>query len=84
MAAQWAPYQREGEPVQSCILVQTRFRGRQDGVPVSRTLKGEPGWLWGGSFLPRAGKSLSTSPEGWEWGQCQWDWLSMAFLCQPM
>lgn len=43
MAAQWAPYQGEGEPVQSCILVQTRFRGKRDGVPVSSTLKGETG-----------------------------------------
>lgn len=47
MAAQWAPYQREGEPVQSCILVQSRFRGKQDGVPASSTLKGEPGVPWG-------------------------------------
>ncbi|XP_062353997.1 ciliogenesis-associated TTC17-interacting protein [Cinclus cinclus] len=44
MAAQWAPYQREGEPVQSCILVQTRFRGKQDGVPASRTLKAYVTW----------------------------------------
>lgn len=43
MAAQWAPYQREDEPVQNCILVQTKFRGKQDGVPASSTLKGEPG-----------------------------------------
>ncbi|XP_063256838.1 ciliogenesis-associated TTC17-interacting protein isoform X4 [Prinia subflava] len=44
MAAQWAPYQREGEPVQSCILVQTRFRGKQDGVPVNSTLKAYVTW----------------------------------------
>ncbi|XP_039411523.1 ciliogenesis-associated TTC17-interacting protein isoform X2 [Corvus cornix cornix] len=44
MAAQWAPYQGEGEPVQSCILVQTRFRGKQDGVPVSSTLKAYVTW----------------------------------------
>ncbi|XP_039925957.1 ciliogenesis-associated TTC17-interacting protein [Hirundo rustica] len=44
MAAQWAPYQREGEPVQSCILVQTRFRGKQDGVPASSTLKAYVTW----------------------------------------
>ncbi|XP_050833084.1 ciliogenesis-associated TTC17-interacting protein isoform X1 [Serinus canaria] len=44
MAAQWAPYQREGEPLQSCILVQTRFRGKQDGVPVSSTLKAYVTW----------------------------------------
>ncbi|KAJ7405672.1 Natural resistance-associated macrophage protein 1 [Pitangus sulphuratus] len=40
MAAQWAPYKREGEPVRNCILVQARFRGSQDGVPGSSTLKG--------------------------------------------
>ncbi|XP_051642922.1 ciliogenesis-associated TTC17-interacting protein isoform X1 [Manacus candei] len=39
MAAQWAPYRREGEPVWNCILVQARFRGWQDGVPRSSTLK---------------------------------------------
>ncbi|XP_027493266.1 ciliogenesis-associated TTC17-interacting protein isoform X1 [Corapipo altera] len=39
MAAQWAPYKREGEPVRNCILVQARFRGWQDGVPRSSTLK---------------------------------------------
>ncbi|XP_071418106.1 ciliogenesis-associated TTC17-interacting protein [Pithys albifrons albifrons] len=39
MAAQWAPYKREGEPVQNCILVQARFRGWQDGVLGSSTLK---------------------------------------------
>ncbi|XP_053803778.1 ciliogenesis-associated TTC17-interacting protein isoform X2 [Vidua chalybeata] len=44
MAAQWAPYQREGEPVQTCILVQTRFRGKQDGVPASSTLKAYVTW----------------------------------------
>ncbi|KAM4897299.1 ciliogenesis-associated TTC17-interacting protein [Sylvia borin] len=44
MAAQWAPYQREGEPVQNCILVQTRFRGKQDGVPASSTLKAYVTW----------------------------------------
>ncbi|CAN8218621.1 unnamed protein product [Coccothraustes coccothraustes] len=44
MAAQWAPYQREGEPVQSCILVQTRFQGKQDGVPASSTLKAYVTW----------------------------------------
>ncbi|XP_064290932.1 ciliogenesis-associated TTC17-interacting protein [Passer domesticus] len=44
MAAQWAPYHREGEPVQSCILVQTRFRGKQDGVPASSTLKAYVTW----------------------------------------
>ncbi|XP_030134159.4 ciliogenesis-associated TTC17-interacting protein isoform X1 [Taeniopygia guttata] len=44
MAAQWAPYQREGEPVQSCILVQTKFRGKQDGVPASSTLKAYVTW----------------------------------------
>ncbi|XP_016155191.1 PREDICTED: ciliogenesis-associated TTC17-interacting protein isoform X2 [Ficedula albicollis] len=44
MAAQWAPYQREDEPVQSCILVQTRFRGKKDGVPASSTLKAYVTW----------------------------------------
>ncbi|XP_037998347.1 ciliogenesis-associated TTC17-interacting protein isoform X5 [Motacilla alba alba] len=44
MAAQWAPYQREGEPVQSCILVQTRFRGKRDGVPASSSLKAYVTW----------------------------------------
>ncbi|XP_041329274.1 ciliogenesis-associated TTC17-interacting protein [Pyrgilauda ruficollis] len=44
MAAQWAPYHREGEPVQSCILVQTRFQGKQDGVPASSTLKAYVTW----------------------------------------
>ncbi|XP_058696371.1 ciliogenesis-associated TTC17-interacting protein isoform X2 [Poecile atricapillus] len=44
MAAQWAPYQREGEPMQSCVLVQTRFRGKQDGVPASSTLKAYVTW----------------------------------------
>ncbi|XP_039554250.1 ciliogenesis-associated TTC17-interacting protein [Passer montanus] len=44
MAAQWAPYHREGEPGQSCILVQTRFRGKQDGVPASSTLKAYVTW----------------------------------------
>ncbi|XP_050195229.1 ciliogenesis-associated TTC17-interacting protein isoform X2 [Myiozetetes cayanensis] len=39
MAAQWAPYKREGEPVRNCILVQARFRGSRDGVPASSTLK---------------------------------------------
>ncbi|XP_027735278.1 ciliogenesis-associated TTC17-interacting protein isoform X1 [Empidonax traillii] len=39
LAAQWAPYKREGEPVRNCILVQARFRGLQDGVPGSSTLK---------------------------------------------
>lgn len=84
MAAQWAPFQREDEPVQSCILVQTRFRGKKDGVPASSTLKGEPGVALGGFFFPMAGTSLSTGPQGWERGQCQRDSLSMALLCQPM
>ncbi|XP_005520037.1 PREDICTED: ciliogenesis-associated TTC17-interacting protein [Pseudopodoces humilis] len=44
MAAQWAPYQREGEPMQSCVLVQTRFRGKRDGVPASSTLKAYVTW----------------------------------------
>ncbi|XP_018862984.1 ciliogenesis-associated TTC17-interacting protein isoform X2 [Parus major] len=44
MAAQWAPYQREGEPMQSCVLVQTRFRGKQDDVPASSTLKAYVTW----------------------------------------
>lgn len=44
MAAQWAPYQREDEPVQSCVLVQTRFRGKRDGVPASSTLKAYVTW----------------------------------------
>ncbi|XP_067993871.1 ciliogenesis-associated TTC17-interacting protein [Melanerpes formicivorus] len=36
-AAEWAPYKQAGELVRSCLLVQAR--GRQDGVPGSRTLK---------------------------------------------
>ncbi|XP_066409426.1 ciliogenesis-associated TTC17-interacting protein isoform X2 [Molothrus aeneus] len=44
MAAQWAPYQQEGAPMQSCILVQTRFRGKQNGVPASSTLKAYVTW----------------------------------------
>lgn len=54
-AARWAPYKRAGEPVQSCFLVQAGSRGRQDGVPCSSSLKGEPGVVWGVSSLPRAG-----------------------------
>lgn len=73
MAAQWAPYQREDEPVQSCILVQTRFRGEKDGVPVSSTLKGEPGVALGGFLLPHGwnipvhrppGLGMGTVPTG--------------------
>ncbi|XP_030808426.1 ciliogenesis-associated TTC17-interacting protein isoform X3 [Camarhynchus parvulus] len=44
MAAQWAPYQQEGAPVQSCVLVQTRFRGKQNGVPASSSLKAYVTW----------------------------------------
>nr|XP_021146190.1 ciliogenesis-associated TTC17-interacting protein isoform X3 [Columba livia] len=38
-AVRWAPYERAGEPAQSCFLVQAGSRGRQDGVPCSSTLK---------------------------------------------
>ncbi|XP_075009073.1 ciliogenesis-associated TTC17-interacting protein isoform X2 [Calonectris borealis] len=38
-AARWAPYERAGEPVRSCLLVQAGSRSRQDGVPCSSTLK---------------------------------------------
>lgn len=55
MAAQWAPYQQEGAPMQSCILVQTKFRGKHNGVPASSSLKGEPGMAFAG-FRP---------PQGW-------------------
>ncbi|XP_057884489.1 ciliogenesis-associated TTC17-interacting protein [Melospiza georgiana] len=44
MAAQWAPYQQEGAPMQSCILVQTRFRGKHNGVLVSSSLKAYLTW----------------------------------------
>ncbi|XP_064574836.1 ciliogenesis-associated TTC17-interacting protein isoform X3 [Zonotrichia leucophrys gambelii] len=44
MAAQWAPYQQEGAPMQSCILVQTRFRSKHNGVPVSSSLKAYLTW----------------------------------------
>lgn len=47
VAARWAPYERAGEPVRSCLLVQAGTRSRQDGVPGSSTLKGEPGAAWG-------------------------------------
>ncbi|XP_049659123.1 ciliogenesis-associated TTC17-interacting protein [Accipiter gentilis] len=39
VAARWAPYERAGEPVRSCLLVQAGTRSRQDGVPGSSTLK---------------------------------------------
>ncbi|XP_075613060.1 ciliogenesis-associated TTC17-interacting protein isoform X2 [Balearica regulorum gibbericeps] len=39
VAARWAPYERAGEPVRSCLLVQAGSRGRQDGVPFSSALK---------------------------------------------
>ncbi|KAM6269106.1 ciliogenesis-associated TTC17-interacting protein [Porphyrio hochstetteri] len=38
-AARRAPYEREGEPVRSCLLVRAGSRCRQDGVPCSSTLK---------------------------------------------
>ncbi|XP_059676509.1 ciliogenesis-associated TTC17-interacting protein [Gavia stellata] len=38
-AARWAAYERAGEPVRSCLLVQAGSRGRQDGVAGSSTLK---------------------------------------------
>ncbi|KAM7017313.1 ciliogenesis-associated TTC17-interacting protein [Passerculus sandwichensis] len=44
MAAQWAPYQQEGAPMQSCILVQTRFRGKHNGVLLSSSLKAYLTW----------------------------------------
>ncbi|KAL9848537.1 ciliogenesis-associated TTC17-interacting protein isoform 1-T1 [Geothlypis trichas] len=44
MAAQWAPYQQEGAPMQSCILVQTKFRGKHNGVPASSSLKAYVTW----------------------------------------
>ncbi|XP_069717201.1 ciliogenesis-associated TTC17-interacting protein [Phaenicophaeus curvirostris] len=39
VAAQWAPYERAGELLRSCILVQAGSRGKQDGVPCCSTLK---------------------------------------------
>ncbi|KAM6200720.1 ciliogenesis-associated TTC17-interacting protein [Sarcoramphus papa] len=39
VAAWWAPYEREGEPVRSCLLVQAGSRGRHDSVAGSSTLK---------------------------------------------
>ncbi|KAM6080388.1 ciliogenesis-associated TTC17-interacting protein [Theristicus caerulescens] len=39
VAARWAPYERAGEPVRSCLLVQAGSCSRQDGVPCSSTLK---------------------------------------------
>ncbi|XP_064309376.1 ciliogenesis-associated TTC17-interacting protein isoform X2 [Phalacrocorax carbo] len=38
-AARRAPYERAGEPVRTCLLVQAGSRSRQDGVPCSSTLK---------------------------------------------
>ncbi|XP_075287171.1 ciliogenesis-associated TTC17-interacting protein [Opisthocomus hoazin] len=38
-SARWAPYERAGEGVRSCVLVQAGSRIRQDGVPSSSTLK---------------------------------------------
>ncbi|KAM9235824.1 ciliogenesis-associated TTC17-interacting protein [Leptosomus discolor] len=39
VTARWAPYERAGEPVRSCLLVQAGSRVRQGGAPSSRTLK---------------------------------------------
>ncbi|XP_035751705.1 LOW QUALITY PROTEIN: ciliogenesis-associated TTC17-interacting protein [Egretta garzetta] len=39
VAARWAPYERAGQPVQSCLMVQAGSHARQDGVPCSSTLK---------------------------------------------
>ncbi|KAM4669512.1 ciliogenesis-associated TTC17-interacting protein [Amazona ochrocephala] len=39
VSARWAPYERAGEPVRSCLLVQAGCRCRQDGVPASSSLK---------------------------------------------
>ncbi|XP_050756407.1 LOW QUALITY PROTEIN: ciliogenesis-associated TTC17-interacting protein [Gymnogyps californianus] len=39
VAARWAPYERAGEPVRSCLLVQAGSRGRHDSVAGSSTLK---------------------------------------------
>ncbi|XP_005154134.1 ciliogenesis-associated TTC17-interacting protein [Melopsittacus undulatus] len=38
VSARWAPYERVGEPVRSCLLVQAGCRRRQDGVPASSSL----------------------------------------------
>ncbi|XP_009460455.1 PREDICTED: ciliogenesis-associated TTC17-interacting protein [Nipponia nippon] len=39
VAARWAPYERAGELVRSCLLVQAGSCSRQDGVPCSSALK---------------------------------------------
>uniref|UniRef100_A0A8D0FY98 Ciliogenesis-associated TTC17-interacting protein n=1 Tax=Strix occidentalis caurina TaxID=311401 RepID=A0A8D0FY98_STROC len=51
LAARWAPYERAGEPVRSCLLVQAGSRSRQAGAPGSRTLKGGSG----GAAVPAGG-----------------------------
>lgn len=76
VAARWAPYERAGEPVRSCLLVQAGTRSRQDGVPGSSTLKGEPGAAWGvpPTSFPRAGASPSHRPPGLGWGAVPAGW----------
>ncbi|KAM9010001.1 ciliogenesis-associated TTC17-interacting protein isoform 1-T1 [Ara ararauna] len=39
VSARWAPYERAGEPMRSCLPVQAGCRSRQDGVPASSSLK---------------------------------------------
>lgn len=86
VAARWAPYERAGEPVRSCLLVQAGTRSRQDGVPGSSTLKGEPGAAWG-VVPPPPSPGLEhprpTGHQGWDGGQCRRGGLNVALLCQP-
>ncbi|KAK4817603.1 hypothetical protein QYF61_020269 [Mycteria americana] len=62
VTARWAPYEQAGEPVRSCVLVQAGSRGRQDGVPCSSTLKGEPGAARGAPRSPGLERPRPTGP----------------------